>query len=68
MGSSTDAEVVGHPFEPFEKIEVQRSDATDEREDGQRQKQRRAFGTLEFHTEGLNKKPAQLKAALAEKI
>jgi hypothetical protein len=41
-----------------------KADAADEREDDEREDDGRAFGSLELHAVGLNKKPAQLKAAL----
>jgi hypothetical protein len=54
-------------LQPVGKIGVSEADAADEREDGQREEEGRALGTLELHAVGLNKKPAQLKAALVGK-
>ena len=55
-------------FEPFGETRIPAADAADEREDGEREKKRGAFGSLELHAVGLNKKPAQLKAALVYEI
>ena len=60
----TDAQVIGNAFEPFGKTGIPKAEADDEREDENGQNYRRAFEPLDFHTVELNKKPAQLKAAL----
>ena len=66
--SDTNAEVVGDVFEPFGEAGIPKADTADEREDGESQDDGRAFGSLELHAVGLNKKPAQLKAALVYEI
>ena len=48
------------------KSGLQQADAANERQDGERQGDRRAFEAFEFHAVGLNEKPEQLKAALVE--
>jgi len=58
------AQIVGHPLQPLKKIQPRQPQAANQREDGESQKNRRAFEGLEFHRIGLNKKPEQLKAAL----
>ena len=64
MQRGSRAQVIGHPLQPLEKIQPRQPQAANEREDGESQKDRRAFEGLEFHRAGLNKKPEQLKAAL----
>ena len=64
--SRAGAQVVGHAFQTVGEIQAQGTNATNQREDGKRQDERRAFEALELHPVGLNKKPAQLKAALVE--
>ena len=64
MQRGSRAQIVGHPLQPLEKIQSRQPQAANEREDGEGQKNRRAFEGLEFHGAGLNKKPEQLKAAL----
>ena len=59
-----DAQVIGDAFEPFGETGIPKAKADGEREDENGQNYRRAFEPLDFHTVGLNKKPAQLKAAL----
>jgi hypothetical protein len=59
------SQVIGHPLQPLEKIQPRQPQAANKREDGEGQKDRRAFEGFEFHRAGLNKKPEQLKAALA---
>ncbi len=67
MSGRADAQIVSHAFQPLKEIEMQHADATDKRQNEKGNEQRRAFGALELHAEGLNKKPAQLKAALVLK-
>jgi hypothetical protein len=64
MQRGSGAQIVGHPLQPLEKIQSRQPQAANEREDGNGQKDRRAFERLKFHRIGLNKKPEQLKAAL----
>jgi len=59
------AQVVGHALQPLEEIQPQQPQPANKRKDGYAQNDRPAFERLEFHAIGLNKKPAQLKAALA---
>ena len=63
MGGAN-AEVVGDVFEPFGETGIPKADTADEGEDSEGEEDGRAFGSLELHAVGLNKKPAQLKAAL----
>jgi hypothetical protein len=65
MERSSRAQVIGHPLQPLEKIQSRQPQTADKREDRNGQKERRAFEGFEFHRPGLNKKPEQLKAALA---
>jgi hypothetical protein len=57
-------QIVGHALQPLKKIQPQEPDPTNEREDQNGQKDRRAFERFELHSAQLNKKPGQLKAAL----
>jgi hypothetical protein len=65
MESCFRAQIVGHPLQPLEKIQPQQPESADKHKDNNGQNDRRAFDGLEWHAIGLNKKPAQLKAALA---
>ena len=67
MQSRPRAQVVGHALQPFEEIQTQEPDATNERQDQNGQNDRRAFERFELHRVQLNKKPEQLKAALVLK-
>jgi hypothetical protein len=64
MQSGSRAQVVSHSLEPFEEIQSQQSEAANERKDNNGQNEWRAFERFEFHADGLNEKPEQLKAAL----
>jgi hypothetical protein len=64
MASRANTQVVGHALKPLGKIEVQGTGDANQREYEQGNQERRAFEALKLHTVGLNKKPAQLKAAL----
>jgi hypothetical protein len=66
MPGNANPQVISHPFKPLKKIEMEQAKAANQHEDKYRDEQRCGFEALELHTEGLNKKPAQLKAALVE--
>jgi hypothetical protein len=66
MQRGSRAQVVGHPLQPFKKIQPCQPQAANERDNTEGQKNRRGLERLEFHRIGLNKKPRQLKAALVQ--
>jgi hypothetical protein len=61
------AHIVGDALQPVGKIRVPNAQPADERQDGEGENDGRAFKSFELHAVGLNKKPAQLKAALVLK-
>jgi len=67
MQRGSRAQIVSHPLQPLEEIELRQPQTADKREDDNGQNDRRAFERFEFHRVELNKKPEQLKAALAMK-
>ena len=67
MQGGFSAQVVGHPFETLEEIQMEQPQSADEGDNRDGHEDRRMFGGLECHPAQLNKKPEQLKAALVLK-
>ena len=59
-----DAGVVSHPLQPVEEIGVFQTQSAYQRNHQHGYNHRRWFGAFDMHAGWINKKPAQLKAAL----